>query len=98
MLSASLEVCRKHIAQGLITPEVVPQVANKLYFFAKQCYVRRHPDGRGALDLALKHDRKPRTRLLWLFSKLRIRPEWYDSLARTGKRVCECTGLRKARL
>lgn len=88
MLSAGIQICRKHIAKGLVTKEVMSQVADKLYFFAKQCYVQGHPDGTEALSLALEYDKTARTRLLWLFSRLRICPQWYDTLVRIAKRTC----------
>jgi hypothetical protein len=81
MLTASIQICRKHIEQGWITEEAWPFVADKLYYFSEQSYYRKLPVKMEALSLALKYDRKLRTKILASFVRLGI-PYYYFSKAR----------------
>jgi hypothetical protein len=72
MLSAGVQMCRKHIDNGLVTPQAMPHIADKLYFYAEQSYMRRVPELMETMGLALKYDRQFRTRCISLLAKMGI--------------------------
>jgi glycosyltransferase involved in cell wall biosynthesis len=87
MLLAGFQMCRKHIEKGWVTKEALPHVGDRLYFCAEQSYKRRLPEAKEIMELALKHDRKFRTRFLSYFAKLGIP---YDYFAKTRRLIKSC--------
>jgi len=85
MLTAGIQVCRKHIEQGWITEETWPLVADKLYYFLEQSYNRKLPVKMEALALALKYDRKLRTKILACFVRLGIPYDYFAKARRLIK-------------
>jgi len=87
MLSAGIQMCRKHIEKGWVTKEARPHVGDRLYFYAEQSYKRKLPEAKEIMELALKHDRKFRTHFLSYFAKLGIP---YDYFAKTRRLIKSC--------
>jgi glycosyltransferase involved in cell wall biosynthesis len=85
MLTAGIQICRKHIEHGWVTRETWPHVADKLYFFAEQSYKLKLPGMKDTLALALKYDRKFRTRLLSCFVRLGVPYDFYTRTRRLAK-------------
>lgn len=80
MLAAGIQMCHKHIEKGWVTAEAMPNVADKLYFYAEQSYKRKLPHARETMELALKFDRKFRTRCLSCFVKLGIPYKYFAGM------------------
>jgi glycosyltransferase involved in cell wall biosynthesis len=86
MLFAGLQICRKHIENGWISQEAMPYLADKLYYYVEQSYKRRLPGLNDAMALALKHDRKFRSRLLSCSIKLGIPYTLFSKIRHAVKR------------